>query len=113
MTGHAAHGAAGNGRAEAGRVLVIEDDPDIARAIRTVLESGGLDVVTAADGRTGLRTFHAGRPGLVVLDVGLPELDGWAVLDRIRDLSEVPVLMLTSHGLEAEKVRGLRAGADD
>ena len=52
-------------------------------------------------------------PGLVVLDVGLPVLDGWAVLDRIRELSDVPVLMLTSHGLEAEKVRGLRAGADD
>jgi DNA-binding response OmpR family regulator len=101
------------GRAAPGRVLVIEDDPDIARAIRAVLESGGLDVVAAADGRAGLRAFHAGRPGLIVLDIGLPVLDGWAVLDRIRDFSEVPVLILTSSGLEAEKVRGLRAGADD
>ncbi|HUZ25582.1 MAG TPA: response regulator transcription factor [Streptosporangiaceae bacterium] len=108
MTGRPA-----SGQAAAGRVLVIEDDPDIARAIRAVFESGGLDVLAAADGQAGLRAFHAGRPGLVVLDIGLPVLDGWAVLDRIRDFSEVPVLMLTSHGLEAEKVRGLRAGADD
>jgi DNA-binding response OmpR family regulator len=96
-----------------GTVLVIEDEPDITCAIRAVLESGGLRVLTAADGRAGLRRFHAGRPAAVLLDLGLPVLDGWAVLDRIRDLSDVPVLILTSHGLEAEKVRGLRAGADD
>jgi DNA-binding response OmpR family regulator len=94
-------------------VLVIEDDPDVALAIRAVLEGGGLEVLTEGDGRAGLRAFHARRPRLVVLDVGLPVLDGWDVLDRIRDLSEVPVLMLTSHGLEDEKVRGLQAGADD
>ena len=94
-------------------VLVIEDDPDVARAIRAVLEGGGLEVLTEGDGRSGLHAFHACRPGLVVLDVGLPVLDGWDVLSRIRDLSEVPVLMLTSHGLEDEKVRGLQAGADD
>ena len=94
-------------------VLVIEDDPDVARAIRAVLEGGGLEVLTEGDGRAGLHAFHASRPRLVVLDVGLPVLDGWDVLDRIRDLSEVPVIMLSSHGLEDEKVRGLRAGADD
>ena len=97
----------------AASVLVIEDDPDVALAIRAVLEGGGLEVLTEGDGRAGLRAFHARRPRMVVLDVGLPVLDGWDVLDRIRDLSEVPVLMLTSHGLENEKVRGLRAGADD
>jgi DNA-binding response OmpR family regulator len=95
------------------RVLVIEDDPDIARAVQAVLVAGRLEPVAAADGQAGLRAFHAGRPDLVVLDIGLPVLDGWAVLDRLRDFSEVPVLMLTSHDLEAEKVRGLRAGADD
>ncbi|HEY1641392.1 MAG TPA: response regulator transcription factor [Streptosporangiaceae bacterium] len=105
-------GRLGTGRA-GGPVLVIEDDEDIARAIRTVLAAGGLDVLAAADGRSGLRAFHASRPGLVVLDIGLPVMDGWAVLDRIRDLSEVPVLVLTSRDEEADKVRGLRAGADD
>jgi DNA-binding response OmpR family regulator len=96
-----------------GPVLVIEDEPDIARAIAAVLASGGLEVLTAGDGRAGLRSFHAGRPALVLLDIGLPVLDGWAVLDRIRELSDVPVLILTSRSLEADKVRGLRAGADD
>jgi DNA-binding response OmpR family regulator len=97
----------------AGRVLVVEDEPDIARIVWAVLESGGFQVAAAADGESGLRDFYATRPGLVVLDIGLPLLDGWQVLDRIRELSEVPVLMLTARGREDEKVRGLRAGADD
>jgi DNA-binding response OmpR family regulator len=101
------------GRPAAGKVLIIEDEADIARAVRAVLEAGGLDVLAAADGRAGLRAFHASRPGLVVLDIGLPVMDGWAVLDRIRDLSEVPVLLMTARDTEREKVRGLRAGADD
>ncbi len=94
-------------------ILVIEDDPDIALAITTVLSRGGFDVVGAADGRSGLREFHDRHPALVLLDIGLPALDGWQVLERIRDLSDTPVLMLTAHGHEADKVRGLQAGADD
>jgi DNA-binding response OmpR family regulator len=96
-----------------GRVLVIEDDRDIALGIRTVLSRSGFDVASSADGKEGLRAFHDARPDLVVLDIGLPSLDGWGVLERIRDLSDVPVLMLTAHGNEADKVRGLRSGADD
>jgi DNA-binding response OmpR family regulator len=95
------------------RVLVIEDDADIALGIRTVLTRNGCDVTGAADGREGLRVFHAGQPDLVVLDIGLPTLDGWQVLERIRDMSDVPVLMLTAHGQESDKVRGLNSGADD
>jgi DNA-binding response OmpR family regulator len=95
------------------RVLVIEDDADIALGVRTVLGRNGFEVTTAAEGREGLRVFHTKRPDIVVLDVGLPEMDGWTVLERIRELSEVPVLMLTAHGQEADKVRGLRSGADD
>lgn len=96
-----------------GRVLVIEDDADIALGVRTMLDLSGFEVRTAAAGHDGLRLFHSERPDIVVLDVGLPGMDGWTVLERIRELSEVPVLMLTSHGREADKVRGLRAGADD
>lgn len=95
------------------RVLVIEDDADIALGVRTVLSRRGFEVTTAADGRTGLRALHDAHPTIVILDIGLPGLDGWTVLERIRDMSDVPVLILTAHGLEAEKVRGLHGGADD
>lgn len=94
-------------------VLLIEDDADIALGVRTVLNRNGYEVRAAVGGRDGLRLFHSERPDIVVLDVGLPEMDGWTVLERIRELSEVPVLMLTSHGRESDKVRGLRSGADD
>ena len=101
------------GQSMKGRVLVIEDDQDISLGIRTVLTRNGLDVASSADGKQGLRAFHLTRPDLVVLDIGLPTLDGWAVLERIRDLSDVPVLILTAHSHESEKVRGLHGGADD
>jgi DNA-binding response OmpR family regulator len=94
-------------------VLVLEDDRDIALGIRTVLARNGFDVACMPDGREGLRAFYDARPDLVVLDIGLPTLDGWDVLERIRDLSDVPVLILTAHGSETDKVRGLKGGADD
>jgi DNA-binding response OmpR family regulator len=95
------------------RVLVIEDDKDIALSVRIVLTRNGFDVTVAGDGREGLRVFHASRPELIILDIGLPGLDGWAVLERIRDLSDVPVLVLAALAQESDKVRGLRDGADD
>lgn len=94
-------------------VLCIEDDPDIARAIEVVLHRAGLAVTSAADGREGLRFFHNEQPDAVLLDVGLPTLDGWEVLARIRGASDVPVLLLTARGQLSEKVRGLQDGADD
>ncbi len=95
------------------RVLIIEDDPSIAEAVRRVVAKQHGTGVVASDGRNGLRNFFEDRPNLVVLDIGLPGMDGWEVLERIRDLSEVPVLILTAHDLEQEKVRGLTSGADD
>jgi DNA-binding response OmpR family regulator len=95
------------------RVLVIDDESDIRSLLRDLLERAGHVVAEAADGREGLRTFHSWRPDLVVLDVTMPGLDGWDTLERIRDLSDVPVLMLTAHDRELEKVRGLKGGADD
>jgi DNA-binding response OmpR family regulator len=94
-------------------VLVVEDDYDIGLALSTLLDRAGYDVIVAADGLEGLRRFHAMMPSLVILDVGLPSLDGWTVLDRIRELSQAPILMLTARDDEADKVRGLRGGADD
>jgi DNA-binding response OmpR family regulator len=95
------------------RVLVVDDDDDIRQLVVTLLERAGITVHDAPNGREGLREFHSWRPDLVVLDVSMPELDGWNVLDRIRDMSAVPVLMLTARGDELERVRGLQAGADD
>jgi len=95
------------------RVLVIDDDADIRALVADLLGRAGLSVEQAEDGRSGLRALHKTPPDLVVLDVSMPDLDGWQTLERIRDLSEVPVLMLTARGDELERVRGLQAGADD
>src|ERR1700750_2541571 len=95
------------------RVLVSDDDDDIRGLVAELLQRAGLDVEQAPDGRAGLRAFHQTPADLVVLDVSMPELDGWQTLERIRDLSDVPVIMLTARGAELERVRGLQAGADD
>jgi DNA-binding response OmpR family regulator len=95
------------------RILVIEDDDSTRRLVRELLTRHGHEVLTAEDGRAALRMFHEHRPDLVILDVGLPELDGWQTLERIRDMSDVPVVMLTASGGEFERVRGIRSGADD
>jgi DNA-binding response OmpR family regulator len=100
-------------RMNAARVLVIDDDDDIRGLVVELLERAGLTVEQAPDGRAGLRAFHRSPADLVVLDVSMPELDGWETLERIRDLSDVPVIMLTARGAELERVRGLQAGADD
>jgi DNA-binding response OmpR family regulator len=95
------------------RVLVIDDDPDIRALVAQLLDRAGFIVEQADDGRAGLRALHKSPPDLVVLDVSMPDMDGWQTLERIRDLSKVPVMMLTARGDELERVRGLQAGADD
>ena len=94
-------------------VLVVDDEADIRSLVRELLERAGHDVLEAGDGNEGLRAFFASRPDLVVLDVSMPGLDGWETLERIRELSDVPVVMLTAQARELAKVRGLRGGADD
>jgi DNA-binding response OmpR family regulator len=95
------------------RVLVVDDDADIRGLVRELLERRGFAVSEAKDGREALQELYSGRPDLVVLDIGMPGMDGWATLERIRELSDVPVVMLTARSAELEKTRGLRAGADD
>lgn len=97
----------------ASRILVVDDDDDIRGLLRTLLERAGHEVNDAPDGRAGLRELYAGSPDLVILDVAMPGLDGWATLERIREVSDVPVLMLTARDAELERVRGLMGGADD
>lgn len=92
---------------------MIEDEADIRLTLSVLLHRAGLQALEAADGRSGLRLLHERRPDCVIVDIGLPDIDGWQVLGRIRDVTNVPVMMLTARHLEAEKVRGLQAGADD
>ena len=95
------------------RILVVDDDDDIRGLVRALLERAGHQVSDAPDGRAGLRELFASPPDLVILDVAMPGLDGWETLERIREVSDVPVLMLTARDAELERVRGLKGGADD
>jgi DNA-binding response OmpR family regulator len=95
------------------RILVVDDDHDIRGLLRALLERAGHEVSDAPDGRAGLRELYAASPDLVILDVAMPGLDGWATLERIREVTDVPVLMLTARDAELERVRGLQGGADD
>ena len=95
-------------------ILVIEDDPDIANLVEIHLHDLGHDVVIAEDGRAGLEQALAGRWSLVILDLMLPEMDGFEVCKRIRSENKaVPILMLTARAEELDKVLGLELGADD
>jgi DNA-binding response OmpR family regulator len=94
------------------RLLIVEDEEDIRLMLRATLRRYGHDIVEAPDGRAGLAAFDREGPDLVLLDIGLPEIDGWEVLARIRQHSEVPILMISAHGSEADQARGLRNGAN-
>jgi DNA-binding response OmpR family regulator len=96
------------------RILVIEDEPDMLLGLEHNLRYEGFDVETAATGRAGIDAFRRKVPDLVLLDVMLPEMDGFSVLSEIRSgNSEVPVILLTAKSLEADKVHGFNLGADD
>jgi DNA-binding response OmpR family regulator len=94
-------------------VLVVDDEPGILDVLTLGLQGDGFVVETARDVGAGLRAFETSSPDLVVLDVGLPGGDGFALLERIREQSDVPVVMLTARGDVKDRVRGLELGADD
>jgi DNA-binding response OmpR family regulator len=94
-------------------ILVCDDESDIRELLRELLGRTGYHVLEAADGQEALRTLYGSSPDLVLLDVSMPNLDGWGTLERIRDVSDVPVIMLTARTEELERVRGLKSGADD
>lgn len=98
---------------EKAELLIIEDDANLREALELYLTSSGYQVATASDGRDGLQRLYARQPDLVILDIMMPGLDGWEVCSRIRDMSDVPIIMLTARGQESERVRGLQMGADD
>ena len=96
------------------KTILLIDDSETQRVVLTDrLQRLGYAVTSAPDGRSGLRELYNRRPDIVLLDVLMPELDGWGALERIREISDVPVIMLTSQDTEIDRVRGLRGGADD
>jgi two-component system, OmpR family, KDP operon response regulator KdpE len=95
------------------KVLVIDDDPSLLRALRLGLEASGHEVVTAVNGEQGIVQTATTSPDIVVLDLGLPDLDGQTVCRRIRQWSEVPIIILSASGGEDRKVAALDGGADD
>ena len=94
-------------------ILVVDDDPKIVSLVSLYLEREGFRVISASDGKAALASIEASAPKLVVLDVMLPELDGVAVMQRVREHSRVPVVMLSARGSTADRVYGISEGADD
>ncbi|HVH38664.1 MAG TPA: response regulator transcription factor [Gemmatimonadaceae bacterium] len=96
------------------RVLIVEDNPDLAFGLRNNLEIEGYDVAVSEDGPNGVERAREWKPDVMILDLMLPGMDGYTVLRTLRDSGfTAPVLMLTARGEEADKVKGLRSGADD
>ena len=100
-------------RAARHRILVVDDEPRMIKFIRLNLEHDGFDVVEASDGLAALKQVRDSLPDLVLLDVAMPELDGFETLRLLREITAAPVIMLTARGEEDDRVRGLELGADD
>jgi two-component system alkaline phosphatase synthesis response regulator PhoP len=95
------------------RILIVDDESDLRTMLSSYLGAEGFDVAEAIDGNQALEQIDSIRPDLVVLDVGLPGIDGFEVLRRVRQVSDVPIIMLTAHAEEVDRIVGLTVGADD
>jgi two-component system KDP operon response regulator KdpE len=95
------------------KLLIIEDDVDLVKALDLYLSRAGYSVITALNGREGLQKLYNERPDIVLLDIAMPKMDGWEVCRRIRDMSEIPIVVLSARTQEDERVKGLKLGADD
>ncbi len=93
------------------KILVVDDEASIRRILETRLSMIGYEIVTAADGEEALRMFHQLSPDLVVLDIMMPELDGYRVCQQLRSHSDIPIIMLTALGDVADRITGLELGA--
>ena len=94
-------------------ILLVDDDSEFLGLARTCLQNAGYTVMTAEDGKIGLRRVFSGRPNLVVLDGNMPRMNGWEVCNLIRDMSNIPVIMVTVNGETSDRLRGFDVGADD
>ena len=101
------------GQAFVSRILVIDDDPDVTALLSMILKPHGFVVYEAHNGKDGLKNAYELHPDLIILDVMMPEISGWEVCSRLRELTDVPILMLTARSAESDLLRGFLAGADD
>ncbi len=99
--------------AAATRILVIEDDRPIRRFLEAALTDAGFEVIQAETGRMGITHILTRLPDLILLDLGLPDMDGMEIISRVREWSQVPIIIVSARGREDEKVQALNAGADD
>lgn len=95
------------------KILIVDDEPNLLTAIKHSLEQDGYQVTTASDGQEALRIFYSERPDLLILDIMMPEMDGWQVCQRIREMSDVPIIMLTAKAEKADIMKGFALGIDD
>jgi DNA-binding response OmpR family regulator len=95
------------------RILVVDDEPRFVRLVEANLQTEGYEVVKAKNGKQAVELAASEKPALILLDVMMPEMDGFQACERIREFSTVPIIMLTAKGDEEHKVRGLNLGADD
>jgi two-component system KDP operon response regulator KdpE len=95
------------------KILIVDDDPELLELVDLLLSRAGAHVLTARDARHGLRQFYDHRPDLVILDLMMPGMDGWAACERFREVSDVPIMMLSALNQTGDVVRGLEHGADD
>jgi DNA-binding response OmpR family regulator len=95
------------------RILLVDDDPTLSSLLSQYLRESDFDVFEAPNGQAGLRLAYNEHPDLVLLDVMLPGMDGWEVCARLRELSDMPIIMLTAKATEADKLRGFQIGVDD
>ncbi len=95
------------------KILIVDDDVNICELLRLYIEKEGFETIIANDGKTALEKFEKNTPDLILLDIMLPELDGWQICRTIRKTSDCPIIMLTAKGEVFDKVLGLELGADD
>ena len=95
------------------KILIVDDDPDSIELVENGLQIEGYQTITATDGQEAMQVFFSGQPDLLVLDITMPKLNGYEVCRRVREISDVPIIMLTALGREEDIVKGLDLGADD
>lgn len=95
------------------KILIIDDEPEIRRFLKSSLEQSGFVTIESDNGRNGIKSIKQENPCVILLDLGLPDIDGIEVIDKIRSFSDIPIIILSARGQESDKIKALELGADD